>query len=394
MTLAGLGDWLHNIWFKPANSDLAVDGDGNLLAYGVDWLFMYILWISIISFVLLMVPMCWWAFKYRRRPGHVQQRTPNHNTALEITWVLVPLALLVPMFFWGFHGYMKVQIAPGNAEVINIIGKKWNWTAIYASGASPTETVYIGKSRTRQNADGKESAITGNTPVPVIYVPEGRAVRFKMISDDVIHSFFIPDMRVKMDVFPNRYTSLSFTSVKNIPVVDPITKKASYHDHEVYCAEYCGDSHSEMAAVVRVLPEGEYAAKMEEISEIEGGFQEKDGKPGKRGNKPLWQLGEILYNAKGCAQCHSIDGSAKTGPSWKGYYGKPVEFARESGEKLDLSTEAGWENYIRESILLPQAKIHKGFENGNMPSYQGQLSEKAISGITAYIKKLNQSPAK
>ena len=122
----GVNDWLHSVWFKPGNSDLAPSVDG---------LFLYITWICIISFVGLMVPMAWWAFKYRRKPGIAQQRTPNHNTVLEASFVGVPLILVTVIFFWGFAGYMKAQVAATNAETLTLNAKKWAWSVVYPNGS-------------------------------------------------------------------------------------------------------------------------------------------------------------------------------------------------------------------------------------------------------------------
>ncbi|MCW5765874.1 MAG: c-type cytochrome [Phycisphaeraceae bacterium] len=374
LLLAGINDWLHRVWFKPANSDLALNPDGSLKFAGVDWVFMFILWVSIISFIIIVVPMCWWAWKYRRRPGFAAQRTPNHNTLLEVTWVVVPLVVLVFIFFWGFHGYMAAQVARGDALTILITGQKWNWAATYPNGATSGETKFL-DDMTMPAA--KQGGQRGNQGVPVLIVPEGVPVRFRMTSTDVIHSFFIPDMRVKMDVFPNRYTSYTFTPIR----ATAKTASGQYQDHVIYCAEYCGTNHSEMAALLRVLPVSEYNQVVEEWGNVMGKMHEE--------KKPMWELGKWVYESQGCRQCHSIDGSKNTGPSWKGFYGKDVPLSREGGEKFSLTTEDGWANYIRESIIYPQRKIHAGYEAGNMNSYAGQLTEFQISGVIEYFKHLN-----
>lgn len=389
--LADINTWLHSIWFKTPASDLATDANGSLIFTGVDWVFMFILWISIISFIMLMVPMFWWAWKYRRQPGRTQQRTPNHNTALEVTWVVVPLIILTFLFFWGFHGYMKSQVVASNANEIGITGQMWQWNVMYANGAESGEQKPFGRTYTEKRG-GAEVTIRPNiSAAPVVAVEEGQPVRFKMISKDVIHSFYIPDMRIKMDVFPNRYTTLSFTPVRLSPVTG--TKgtgedaEHTYQDYPIYCAEYCGNSHSEMVGWMRVLPAKEYAKTIAKWADVDVVYEGPDGKPDPKlpaGKKPLplWQLGEYVYKAKGCSQCHSIDGSAGTGPTWKDSYGKPVQISR--GPAFD----GDWDNYIRKSMLEPQYQIHAGFENGNMPSAQGTVSEKQIYGVIAYFKHL------
>lgn len=395
LTLA-INEWLHNIWFKKANSDLAVDANGDWYFTGVDGQFMFILWVCIISFIMLMVPMCWWTWKYRRRPGHVQQRTPNHNTALEVTWVVGPLIVVVFIFFWGFHGYMRAQVARAGAEEILVNAQMWNWKATYSNGANSPETVYF------DHKPQGDKVVRGNIAFPVFVVPAGVPVKFRMTSSDVIHSFYIPDMRVKMDVFPNRYTSLTFTPMSSAPLEDEAGKVVSQvgnllvaspgissevgtdgkrkiisRDHFIYCAEYCGQNHSEMAGILRVVSKADYDAIVQDWGNMEAKLS------------PV-ELGKLLYSVRGCNACHTLDGSKGTGPSWKGFYGKPVPFeGQQKGDPIDWAKPDAWDNYIVESINYPANRIHEGYRAGNMPSYLGQLSPAAINGIIAYMRELN-----
>lgn len=382
--LAGaVGSWLHDVWFRPSNSTHAADADGKLIFAGVDWVFMFILWVSIVSFLIIVVPMCWWAWKYRRRPGVPAQRTPNHNTVLEITWIVLPLIILVFIFFWGFHGYMSTQVHRADALTINVSGKKWSWTPVYPNGANSGESKFF-DDRTKMaaaaasstGAGNDQASQRGNQGVPVLIVPVGQPVRFLLKSDDVIHSFFIPDARVKMDVFPNRYTSYTFTPVKETKQVNGV-----YQDHPIYCAEYCGTNHSEMGAFLRVLSVAEYERVIAEWGDILG--------KGHKEGWPLWQIGKFVFDTRGCSGCHTVDGSKSSGPSWKGSYGKPVPLSTSRGLAIDFSTEEGWANYIRESIIDPSAKIHQGFEAVTMTSYAGQITETHILGVIEYFKHLN-----
>lgn len=384
----GINDWLHSVMFKPGNSDLAPSVDG---------LFMFILWVCIISFVILMVPMCWWSFvQYRRRPGVPQQRTPNHNTALEVTWIVVPLIIVVFIFFWGFHGYMAGQVARAGSEEIIISAKKWNWSATYDNGANSPETAYLD-----YVTQGDNSVRRGNIAFPIFVVPAGRPVKFKMSSQDVIHSFYIPDMRIKMDVFPNRYTSLTFTPLDNTgpsgagsarDLTDgpstgkdpksPELRNIKYRDHFIFCAEYCGTNHSEMAGILRVVDKADY----DKIKANWGNIDEKV--------TPA-ELGKIVWETQGCNSCHSVDGSKGTGPTWKNAYGYPIDF--DKGEAIDWSKPDAWDNYIVESIRNPAARVHKGYAN-QMPVFTvDQLSQKRVEGLIAYFKALSDrgnTPAK
>jgi len=383
----GINDWLHSVWFKPGNSDLAPS---------VDFLFMYITWVCIISFVGLMVPMAWWAFKYRRKPGVPQQRTPNHNTVLEALFIIVPLILVTVIFFWGFVGYMKAQVAATDAEVLSLSAKKWAWSVVYPNGAQSGESVYFDSS----TLDGKIRR--GNEAKPVFVVPQNRPVKFMMSSVDVIHSFYIPDMRLKIDVFPNRLTSMTFVPISasgpdQASTLYPDAKMAADaakgmgRDHYIFCAEYCGTNHSEMGGVLRVMTEADYIATVTEWADIDDTFGPGADKKG-RARQPLYELGRVVWKNRGCAQCHSIDGGKNTGPSWKGYYGKPIKFL--DGKSLGDETYPGikgmedvWNNYIRESIIVPAARIHEGYAN-QMPAYT-DLSEKQLAGVIALMRQLN-----
>lgn len=402
----GINDWLHNVWFKPGNS--------NLVPW-VDGLFMFILWVCIISFFLLMIPMVWWSWIYRRKPGVAQQRTPNHNTALEITWIVVPLGIVVVIFFWGFHGFMQGQVARAGAEELIVTAKKWDWQVTYDNGIGSPESAWLD-----YQDKGNDTIARGNRPFPIIVVPAGRPVKFRMSSQDVIHSFFIPDMRIKMDVFPNRFTSLTFTPLSNqgpqgdgssrdlseqtttngwmlvdkigsdgkpVLAADGTTMKMpvkqreiKYRDHFIFCAEYCGTNHSEMAGILRVVDPGDY----QWIKDDWGNLDNK---------LTLVELGKLTWTANGCNACHSIDGSAGTGPSWKGYYGKEVQLVGGSMMNMAMYNAAdmddAWASYIAESIRYPAKHLHMGYAN-QMPVYTvEQLSQKRIDGVIAYIRELN-----
>ncbi|HYE01873.1 MAG TPA: cytochrome c oxidase subunit II [Phycisphaerales bacterium] len=319
-------------WFRTgANSEVGRDTDA---------LYMFILWVCLASFVLLMGLMVIFVVRYRRGgPGY--QVSAAHNTPLELAWSIIPLLVMVVIFFWGFHGYVKkLASSPGSLE-ISVTGQRWNWLIQYPHGGTPRDFVPVG--------NVLES--------PVIYVPAGRPVKLVMQSTDVIHSFYIPAMRTKMDVFPNRYTSMTFTP-------------ENPGEHVVYCAEYCGDKHSEMAALVRVVDVEEFAAQYRRMVEVD-----PKAMPHERG--------EFYFKRYGCNACHTVSGLASTGPTWKNMFGYPRPMA-------DGSEVVADENYIRESIYSPQAKVHRGFGPPSaMNSFQGIIDQPKLDDLIAFMKTLS-----
>jgi cytochrome c oxidase subunit II len=210
---------------------------------------------------------------------------------------------------------------------IQVTAKQWLWTFEYPDG-----------SRT----------------VNDVHVPVNKPVRFVMTSDDVLHDFFVPDMRVKHDIVPGRYTQVWFTPT-------------ALGLHTVTCAEYCGKGHSDMQAKLTVETEDKFKEWI-----ATGGTEWMNYTP--------VDWGKMQREEKGCATCHSVDGTKGQGPSWKGIYGKTETLN-------DGKTVVVDDAYIRESMMFPQAKIVKGFDP-IMPTFQGLLHEQDIRGLTAYIKSL------
>lgn len=295
----------------------------------------------ILFFFLVVGLMAYFAVRYRRRPGVAQQRSRHHNLPLELTWSGIPLLICFVIFGWGLKVYVDMHTAPAQAELITVKAKKWSWTWEYSNGGVPTETVAL-----------------ADKASPVFMVPLGRPVKLIMQSDDVIHSLFIPAFRKKLDVFPNRYTTYWFNASRE-------------GDYPLFCAEYCGDDHSQMMALIKVRPDAEYRAWVAELANTD-----KFG---------LLELGQRLYVARGCNSCHSTDGKAGTGPTWKGAYGHTVEFTDGSSLEADM-------NYLRESILNPGGKVVKGFPN-QMPTFQGQLKDRELHALVVYIMSLSEKGA-
>jgi cytochrome c oxidase subunit 2 len=230
--------------------------------------------------------------------------------------------------------------------------------------------------------------------VKVFYVPESAGIQLRMTSKDVIHSFWVPDWRIKCDIFPNRYTAVWFETealdpsdpaVQTHPDKDPnsvgqaFEERYIYQDHMVYCAEYCGDFHSEMMGIVRVVPREVYAAW---VNDPGIDWLAITGLPG---GKPLWEVGQLLYTVKGCSSCHTIDGTGGTGPTWDKTattgWGTMVPLA-------DGSTVLFDENYVRTSVYSPAVQIHRGFTNGMTVFTPDGLNERELGALMALMMHL------
>jgi len=337
---------------------------GTKIADQTDDMFIWLWWFGVIWFVGLMGLMMYWVIKYRRKPGKIAPISNAHNTPLEVAWTVVPTLFLIYIFFQGFFGYMDKVVSPGNAVEMSLTGYKWNWTLQYPNGAESFVSTKIGAK-----------------PITVFYMPAETPIRLRMNSLDVMHAFWIPDFRVKADLLPNRYTAIWFNAKAPGPDAKTLatTKEeaeargetwieplagAPYTDHWVFCAEYCGDEHSEMAAIIRVVPDQYWRAFVQLASD---GIDQDPVK-----------IGQRLYQQK-CASCHSVDGSMNTGPTWKDFYNKP-------GHRTNKGEVAVTPDYIRESIVVPAAQVVEGYAN-NMPAFI--LKEKQIDGIIAYMRSIS-----
>ncbi len=299
-------------------------GRGSTTAGGVDWLFYFILAISAIFFIGIVVVMALFVFRYRARPGHREQQTASHNLPLELTWSIIPLLLVIVIFWFGFTTYLNQSTPPQNSLEVMVTAQKWNWLFTYANGWVDEE----------------------------LHVPAGRPVTLVMTSEDVIHSFYVPDFRLKKDVVPGRYTKAWFEAIEP-------------GEHQIFCAEYCGTEHSSMLSRVVVHTAADY----EQWLETAGAFYEQ---------LPPAEAGAEMLRKFGCVQCHSVDGSAGTGPTLKDIYGQTHQFTDGTSAAVD-------ENYIRDSILNPLDKVRQGYQ-GVMPTFQGKITDQEISWIIAAIK--------
>lgn len=317
------------------------------VAVAWDHLYLFLFWLSVFFFILVVGGMIYLAVRYRKKPGQKTKFIADHH-GLEIFWTIVPTILLMVIFVWGWNVYKTMTHAPSDAMEIRVIGKQWSWSFQYDDGR----------------------VLTGE-----VYVPQGKPVKFVMSSEDVIHSFFVPNMRVKSDVVPGLYTYVWFEA--KVP-----------GEHQVYCTEYCGASHSLMLAQLYVLEPEKWeqwrrGKEVEVTGKVAVAKSTPDASAGAKTAAAALSLpeqGKTLTQTKGCIACHSDNGTSKVGPSYKGLYESKRDF-------VDGTSAVADENYIRQSILTSSAKVLRGF-TPTMPSYEGQISEVELNALVAYIKSL------
>lgn len=298
-------------------------------AYLIDDLYNSVMLLSVIGFIGLMAVMVFFVIRYHRSQNDKSAYIP-HNALAETLWTVIPAIIFVGIGVWGIWAFYERESAPEDAMVVKVTGKQWMWEYTYEK-------------------DGQRFSTT-NT----MYLPLGKTVVLDMTSTDVLHSFFVPSFRTKRDTVPGMRTRL---------VVTPTLKG----DFKIFCAEYCGTSHSEMRGVVKVVEPKRFERWLNR--------QIKEANI----SDPV-ELGMRLFNQKGCHSCHAVDGSRLIGPPLNGLWEKEREL--ESGETVIADAD-----YIRESLLEPNAKVVKGYPP-RMNSFAGQLSEDEIDYLTEYLKTL------
>jgi cytochrome c oxidase subunit 2 len=296
----------------------------------VDAVFLLITGIGGFFFLLTQGMLIWFAVRYRRRSPDRDNETPNitGHHLLEFFWILIPSIVVVTIFYYGWRVYADLRAPRPDATEVYVTGKQWLWEVKYPDG---------------------------RTAINEIRVPQGKPVKFILTATDVIHGFYLPDYRVKMDAIPGRLTTLW---------VKP-EKTGSY---TIFCTVYCGDGHSSMSAQLIVMDPAGYA----EWARGGGGTAEE--------GEPLPVRGERLVNRAGCLNCHAISGKEKIGPNLQGLYGAKIPL--EGGK-----TAVGDEEYLRESLEDPGAKVVKGYPNV-MPTYKTSMRPEEIRAVVEYLKTL------
>jgi cytochrome c oxidase subunit 2 len=292
----------------------------------MDALYFFLVAVTAFFTLLIAILVTAFAIKYRRRHDSEVGYAIHGSLALELLWTFIPLGICMIMFVWGAQVFFHMTRPPQGAMEIYVVGKQWMWKAQHMDGASE---------------------------INELHVPIGRPVKLTLGSEDVIHSFFIPDFRTKADVIPGRYNTMWFTA----------TKPGKYH---IFCTQYCGTKHSAMIGTVTALEPAAYQAWLS----------------GGAATGTVAEKGARLFTDLSCNTCHMEDNQGR-GPVLKGIYGKQALLT--TGQTVPVD-----DAYIRESILNPQAKIVAGFQP-LMPTFQGLVTEEQVLQLIAYVKSLGST---
>ena len=295
--------------------------------------FYFITGVSLLLLVGLTFTMLYFVFRYNKKKNLVATQIEG-NTFLEILWTVIPIILSLVMFYFGWAGWKPTTRPPKDAMNITSVARMWSFLFVYENG--------------------KQS--------PELIVPVNTPIKINLVSMDVIHSLFIPDFRIKADIIPGREKFMWF-----LPQIEG--------KYKIFCAEYCGLQHSSMHSNVNVMSQEKFKAWYAESAKV-AAVGENAG-PG--------AAGEAIMRAQGCFACHTPDGTKLIGPSYLNLYGTQQVVLRE-GKEITVTVDP---EYIKRSILEPNADITKGFPANLMQSYRSTLSDDDIAKIIEYLKSLN-----
>jgi cytochrome c oxidase subunit II len=299
--------------------------EASKIAPQMDALIFFMVLVSLIGLTIVVLLIIGFSILYHKRRHPIAVQIEG-STRLELTWTIIPLILFMVMWAWGARIYFRVFTPPVNAMNIYVVGKQWMWKVEHPGGQHEINS---------------------------LHVPAGRAVQLTLISQDVFHSFSVPAFRVKREVIPGRYTTVSFEA----------TVPGTYH---LFCTQYCGKDHSHMEGDVVVQTPEDYRKWLATSTS----------------GSSLAQNGEKLFASLHCNACHNEQANAR-GPNLIHVYGSKLTLA--NGEAITVD-----DAYLRQSILNPSQHSIQGYAP-IMPTYQGQISEEGIFALLEYIKGLNSS---
>jgi cytochrome c oxidase subunit 2 len=313
------------------------------VADGVDRLHFFVIGVTMLVSLYVFAATAWFCTRYyRKKRGQLTVRLVATGRHEAITIVSV-LGVFILWWVIGFRQYVHMAEPPKDARVVYVDAKQWMWKFTYPGGRSTND---------------------------VLTVPIGAPIKLVMTSRDVIHSFYVPAFRTKTDVIPGRYTTVWFEA----------TTLGSY---PIWCAEYCGVSHSLMRGEVRVLSENDYAKWEREGRD--GATSADCGRgPGSCAGGDLVELGRAVAVRRACVACHTLDGQRHVGPTWSGLYGSERTLA--DGRRV-IADEA----YLTRSMMEPNADLVAGYPQV-MPTYQGLLTAPETGALIELIRSLKDGP--
>lgn len=285
----------------------------------------------LLGFVVLGVTflILYFSIHYRHNSSADRSAAPVSRRKIEIAWTVIPLLLFLCAFAWAAYDYTQLYRVPPHAMPVFAVAKQWMWKLEHANG--------------RREIDE-------------LHVPLGQPVRLVMTSQDVIHSFYVPAFRIKQDVVPGRYTTISFTP----------TATGEFH---LFCAEYCGTDHAGMRGRVIVMQPAEFTAWLQSGNTQSG----------------MAARGFDLYRRYGCSGCHEAQSTVHA-PDLHGLLGRNVHLQ-------DGRTLVADEAYVRDSVLLPKKDVVAGYQP-IMPSFAGQIGEEDLLAIIEYLRSTGGSDAR
>ncbi|RPJ52064.1 MAG: cytochrome c oxidase subunit II [Chloroflexi bacterium] len=302
-------------------------------AVPVDQMISLQVWMIAFLFSLITVFIGYSVVVFRRkragRSGAPAAMSKGSNS-LEVAWTLIPLAIVIFLSFIGARDLGQIRRAAPDALEVKVTAFQWGWAYEYP-----------------------DTGVTSTT----LYLPVNRQAHLLMTSRDVIHSFWVPEFRVKQDILPGQ------NLVKELRITPTLIG-----DYKVRCAEMCGGAHAYMEGPVKVVSQADFDAWVNEQT------QAASANPADRGS--------ALARNNGCVSCHSLDGAKGVGPTWKGLAGSQVTLA-------DGSTVTADDAYLYDAIVDPNKQIHAGFPPGLMPqTYETQFNEQQIMDMVEFIKTL------
>ena len=288
----------------------------------VDPVFMFLFAVCLVLLVGITVAMVWFVILYRRSRNPQPTSQVDQNVWLEVIWTVLPTLLVMGMFYYGWSSYLTLREVPKNALQVTAVARMWSWNFIYENGKNSSK----------------------------LYIPVGRPIQVNIESVDVLHGFYMPAFRIKRDAVPGMKNHVWFIA----------TNPGSY---DIFCSEYCGTAHAAMITTAEAVPPEQFTAWLNE---------------GAAGDA---KQGEALLQKYGCLGCHSLDGTPKLGPTFKGLYDSQVKVTRD-GKPATVKAD---EEFLRESIVNPSATIVEGFPPIMPPS---NLPESELEAIVEYLEEV------